>query len=112
MPYVCCTWKNRGGPGPSKYLGLIGPTKDRNGRLVAPIQAWPTGADVLRLFVDMGGLNERGQVSWETVVGYLREAALNTDDVQIGKLVETLLALEERKYHQHEIEAEAVQRKR
>lgn len=69
-------------------------------------------ADVLRLFVDMGGLNERGRVSWETVVGNLREAALNTDDVQIVKLVETLLALEERKDRQHEIEAEALQRKK
>lgn len=69
-------------------------------------------ADVLQLFVDMGGLDKRGRVSWETNVGYLREAALNTDDVQIIKLVETLLALEERKDRQHEIEAKAAKRKK
>lgn len=69
-------------------------------------------ADVLQLFVDMGGLNKRDRVGWETNVGYLREAALNTDDVQIIKLVETLLALEERKDRQHEIQAKAAKRKK
>lgn len=69
-------------------------------------------ADVLRLFVDMGGLNERRRESWETVVGSLREAASKTDDVQIIKLMETLSALEERKDRQHKLEAEAVQRKK
>lgn len=69
-------------------------------------------ADVLQLFVEMGGLNKRDRVGWEKKVGYLREAALNTDDVQIIKLVETLLALEERKDRQHEIEAKAAQRKK
>lgn len=69
-------------------------------------------ADVLQLFVDMGGLNERGRVSWETEVGNLRKTALNTDDVQIVKLVETLLALEERKDRQHELEAKTMRRKK
>lgn len=69
-------------------------------------------ADVLRLFVDMGGLSKRNRVGWETNVGYLREAALKTDDVQIIKLVETLLALEERKDRQHEIQAKAAKRKK
>lgn len=69
-------------------------------------------ADVLGLFVDMGGLNERGRVSRESVVGSLRKAALNTDDLQIVKLVETLLTLEERKHGQRKIEAQAVQRKK
>lgn len=88
----------------------------RNG---AKIDSWAVDcatkyqrADVLRLFVDMGGLNERGGVSWETVVGNLRKAALSTGDVQIVKLVETLLALEERKDRQHEIEPETVRRKK
>lgn len=88
----------------------------RNG---AKIDSWAVDraakdqrADVLRLLIDMGGLNERGRVSWETVVGDLREAALNTDDAQIAKLVEALLALEERKDRHDELEAEAVQQKR
>lgn len=69
-------------------------------------------ADVLRLFVDMGGLNERRRGSLESVFGSLREAALKTDDVKIIKLVETLSALQERKERQHKMEAEAAQRKK